>query len=617
MNYLSEMLRLPVVDADGEKIGVVNDLGIATGEVFPRVTALAFQGPGKTPFMISWRKYVERFDDDGVYLKMPATDIRFSYLQPDEVLLARDIMNKQIVDTQGLKVVRVNDIKLSASGDNQLRLLGAEVGARGLLRAISPVLEHAVARAAKMLGKPLPEDIIAWSYMDLLERSTKQIKLSVSHKTLSELHPADIADIIEQLDPRLRSQVFAQLDTEQSAEAISELDDDELKTEMLEGMSDRDASTMLAKMDPDDAADLIDELDYEKAEKLLRLMGVKEEKAIRNLLGYEEDTAGRIMTNQFVALPATATVDDAVEAIRGLDEDFEAVYYVYATDADGAIAGVLSLRALLVADRSDRLGDLAYKDVVWVAPELDQEEVAEEMSKYNLAAIPVCDENRHILGIVTVDDAMDVMTEEHAEDLQIAGMGAADSQAGEHTSALTWFVQRQYWIVVWALCAAVTPYLLSTQPGWEVLGLFIYPMAVMPVVLLAAVRMVSFVKNYFLEYDERDDEPKPYLGFALQNTALGLLLALVIYLCGQLVATVAFPGLATMEALAFQASFNMAAAVVVLNAVSAVAYLAVLFWRDDHDKSTSGTAMTLVAMLLAAVAFTAASVWAITVACGL
>lgn len=119
-------------------------------------------------------------------------------------------------------------------------------------------------KVAQMLGKPLAEDIIAWSYMDLLERSTKQIKLSVSHKTLSELHPADIADIIEQLDPRLRTQVFAQLDTEQAAEAITELDDDELMTEMLEGLSDREASTMLATMDPDDAAALIEELDYER-----------------------------------------------------------------------------------------------------------------------------------------------------------------------------------------------------------------------------------------------------------------------------------------------------------------------------------------------------------------
>ena len=424
MNYLSEMLKLPVIDSTGEKMGVVNDLGIATGEVFPRVTSLAFQGPSKTPFMISWRKYVDHFDDDGVYLKYPSTDIRFSYLQPDEVLLARDIMNKQIVDTQGMKVVRVNDIKLSASGENQLRLLGAEVGARGLLRALHPAIERAVSAVAKALGKPLPEDIIAWSYMDLLERSTQQIKLSVSHKTLGELHPADIADIIEQLDPRLRSQVFAQLDTSQAAEAITELDDDELVAEMLEGLSDRDASSMLAMMDPDDAAALIDELDYEKAEKLLRLMGVKEEKAIRTLLGYEDDTAGRIMTSEFVALPGTATVADAVNALKRLDEDFESVYYLYTTDADGVLSGVLSMRALVIAESDELLRDLAYRDVVYVEPDRDQEEVAEEMSKYNLAAIPVCDENRHILGIVTVDDAMDVMTEEHLEDLLSGGVSA-------------------------------------------------------------------------------------------------------------------------------------------------------------------------------------------------
>ena len=139
-----------------------------------------------------------------------------------------------------MKVVRVNDIKFSMSGENQLRLLGAEVGARGLLRAISPALEHVVESFMKHLGKPLGEDIIAWSYMDLLDRSTKNIQLSVSHKTLGELHPADIADIIEQLDPRLRAQVFAQLDTAQAAEAISEFDDDELMTEMLEGLSDTD-----------------------------------------------------------------------------------------------------------------------------------------------------------------------------------------------------------------------------------------------------------------------------------------------------------------------------------------------------------------------------------------
>lgn len=620
MNYLSEMLKLPVVDAAGEKIGIVNDLGIATGEVFPRVTALAFQGPGKTPFMISWRKYVERFDDDGVYLKYPATDIRFSYLQPDEVLLARDIMNKQIVDTQGMKVVRVNDIKLSTTGENQLRLLGAEVGARGLLRAIHPLFERVTVKVAKMLGKPLPEDIIAWSYMDLLERSTKQIKLSVSHKTLSELHPADIADIIEQLDPRLRTQVFAQLDTEQAAEAIAELDDDELMTEMLEGLSDREASTMLATMDPDDAAALIEELDYEKAEKLLRLMGVKEEKAIRDLLGYEEDTAGRIMTNQFVALPATATVQDAIDALRDLDEDFESIYYVYTTDAEGALTGVLSMRSLVVADHTDRLKDLAYRDVVWVAPDLDQEQVADEMTKYDLVAMPVCDENRHILGIVTVDDALDVIAEEHAEDLQIAGVSVGESNAGESTHAFTWFSQRQYWVVVWAIAACAIAAIVVTpleRLDLNVIGIAtahqmitsqgltaLMPISIMPVVLLASMRMVSFVKNSYLEYDERDDEPKPYLGFFLKTTLIGVILAAVVFLCGELMATTLFGEADPWAATALLSCFKGAAAVIVGTYASAVIYFYVLFRSDEKDQSISGTSLTFAAVLLSALAYT-------------
>ena len=623
MNYLSEMLKLPVVDSTGERIGIVNDLGIATGEVFPHVTSLAFQGPGKTPFMISWRKYVERIDDDGVFLKVPATDIRFSYLQPDEVLLARDIMNKQIVDTQGMKVVRVNDIKLSASGENQLRLLGAEVGMRGLLRSLHPALEHVAVKAARAFGKPLAEDIIAWSYMDLLERSTQNIKLSVSHKTLGELHPADIADIIEQLDPRLRGQVFAQLDTAQAAEAISELDDDELVAEMLEGLSDRDASSMLALMDPDDAAALIEELDYEKAEKLLRLMGVKEERAIRTLLGYEENTAGRIMTSEFVALPATATVNDAIEGLKKLDEDFESVYYVYTTDPTGALTGVLSLRTLIVAERDARLNSLAYRDVVWVSPDEDQEDVAEEMNKYNLAAMPVCDENRHILGIVTVDDAMEVMNEEHQEDLQIAGMGASEGGSGESMHVFSWFARRQYWLLVWAVASGIVAAALEMMGGFG--SLFIYPMCVMPVALLASSRVVSFVRNYYLEYDEPDDEDKPYLGFFLQTVGVGIVMAVVIYLCGQLVLGAAYPeGIpdpalvegasevtAAFRAQLLTACFGCAAGVTFLCCACSVIYLKVLFWRDEHDLNTSGIALSVSAVLIACVLYSVASTLAV------
>ena len=170
MLYLSQMLGEPVVDANGEKIGSISDLAIQTGEVFPRITSLAFLGPGKTPFMISWRKYVDSFDEDeGIRLKVDRTAIRFSYLQPAEVLLARDLLDRQIVDTQGMKVVRVNDLKLSVSG-TQLRLLGAEVGVRGILRGLAPWVEKAACGITKAFGKSIDERIIAWNYMELLAR---------------------------------------------------------------------------------------------------------------------------------------------------------------------------------------------------------------------------------------------------------------------------------------------------------------------------------------------------------------------------------------------------------------------------------------------------------------
>lgn len=161
MIYLSRIIGKPVVDSQGEYLGKISDVAISTGEVFPRITSLAFLGPGKTPFMISWRKFVETFDEtSGIKLKLPQPQVRFSYLQPNEVLLARDLMNRQIVDTQGLKVVRVNDLKLSQYG-NQLRLLGAEVGIRGILRGIAGWLESAVVGISKVFKHPVQEQIIA------------------------------------------------------------------------------------------------------------------------------------------------------------------------------------------------------------------------------------------------------------------------------------------------------------------------------------------------------------------------------------------------------------------------------------------------------------------------
>ena len=409
MLYLSQMIGEPVVDAQGERLGTISDLAISTGEVFPRITSLAFQGPGRVPFMISWRKYVDTFDDDGITLSVDAHDIRFSYLQPDEVLLARDLMDRQIVDTQGLKVVRVNDLKLSQSG-TQLRLLGAEVGVRGILRGLHPLLEKAVVNVAKLFHKKVDEQLIAWNYMDLLDRDLSEVQLSVTHRRLDELHPADVADILEQLDPQQRANVFQHLDDAQATEAISEMED-EYQADFIEDLDDARAAGLLGSMDPDDAADIVRDLSYEKAETLLRLMGVEDATEIRRLLGYKDGTAGGMMTTQFVSVHATDTVGEVIEVLRELPEDHPTVHYVYVLDEYDEFEGVLSLRTLVLTDDAKPVGDVMYEDVISVPPDETEEDVAADIFKYELPAMPVVDEHNMLLGIVTVDDAWDAIEE--------------------------------------------------------------------------------------------------------------------------------------------------------------------------------------------------------------
>jgi magnesium transporter len=410
MFYLTSMLGNPVYDSTGEKLGTVSDLAISTGEVFPRITSLAFKGPGRTPFMISWRKYVGDYDEDSITLNTESYNIRFSYLQPKEILLARDLLDQQIVDTQGIKVVRVNDLKLSPSG-SQLRLLGAEVGIRGLLRGIAPWLERAVVSVAKVFGKKIPEQLIAWNYMDLIDRDLSKVQLSVTHKRLEELHPADVADILEQLDPKKRVEVFQHLDAEQSADVIAEMED-EYQAEALGDLDEHQASAALGEMDPDDAADIIRDLPYEKAETLLRLMGVEDATEIRGLLGYRDGTAGGIMTTQYVAVHESDTVQDTIDELRGLDEDFPTVHFVYVLDDESEkLVGVASLRTLVLAKPETPMKDVMYDDVITVNPDEEDTEVASDISKYDLVALPVVDEGGQMLGIVTVDDAIDVIAD--------------------------------------------------------------------------------------------------------------------------------------------------------------------------------------------------------------
>ena len=555
--------------------------------------------------MISWRKYVDTYDEKEIHLKVPAVEIRFSYLQPDEVLIARDSLNKQIVDTRGMRVVRVNDLKLSDTSSTQLRLLGAEVGARGILRSLSPALEHVALKVARTFGHPIPERIIAWSYMDLVERDLSNVKLSVSHKTLDDMHPADIADIIERLDPRLRGQVFAQLDDEQRAGAMAEFDDDAMAAELMGGMNEREASRMLSEMDPDDAAELVSELDYDKAEKLLRLMGVQEQRAIRQLLGYREDTAGRIMTSEFAALPEDKTAADAVELLRGLDEDFESVRYVYLSDEDNKLSGVVTLNALIVAEPETPLADICTREVITASPEDDQEDVAEDIAKYNLLAMPVVADDGHLLGIVTVDDALDVLEEEHAEDLQIAGGIASDDESA-HGGDLLWLLRRNAWFFIWMLGVGLFVTLSYLTPAFQApLSEMLLVCSALPIALVLADDSVSYVTNFFLENDPDDEDSPSMLGFTIKSVVLGIAFAALVVLVEMALDSVLVAAVHAPADLSGQlrASFAAAAIAVLVAFVLCPIWLLVLRKRDEKNQDTSGFALSVIAMIVALVVF--------------
>ncbi len=602
MFFLTRMLGKPVVDAAGEAIGAISDVAIATREVFPRVTSLAFLGPEKTPFMLSWRKFVAGVDDERVTLNVTRDALRFSYLQPDEILLARDLLNQQIVDTQGMKVVRVNDLKLSESR-NQLRLLGAEVGVRGILRGLSPAVERFVQRFVRIFGAELSEDLIAWNYMDLLDRDLSHVQLSVTHKRLHELHPADIADVLEQLTPAQRAKVFEHLDNSQAAETISELED-AFQADVIDDLGSQRASDILEMMDPDDAADVIGDLSYDKAEALLRLMGVKESGAIRGLLGYREKTAGGIMTPEVTTVSEEMTVQQVIEHLRGEASENESIYYIYVTDENDRLEGVISLRDLVVSEPTTLVAEIVTKDVFTADADDDQEDVAETMSKYDLLAMPVIDETGKLLGIVTVDDALDVLEEESAEDLELAS--GQRSKSGI-TGIWRW-VSRNGWLVVWSLMALVAA---ATLP--VALVLFFGAAIILRIAEDVASHAVSRVIE---EEDEEETTPlwQRIASDALAGSGLGLLVGIVTGAVAWLVqGSEPFTLSAGPDAAIMRLEVAIAAGLVYALSVLVVSLAGTLVARIAEGVASRGhrvssTAVTVILVIVGALAFAALSI---------
>lgn len=418
MLYLSQLQGAPVEDLHGIRLGKISDLLVwrddpSQGSLFliEGQENVSWYAPADG---VTWR-------DHTLHLSLAASNLQpaTQKLVPRRVALVADVLDKQVIDLARKKPVRVNDVCLS----ERWQVVGIDNSPLGLIRRLAPPW---------LLGarsKYPPTSFIPWERIELLgpaqdEEQDQPTPLPastalppsapgyVTSGPLAELHPADIADIVHQLTPGQGARLIEGLENELAADTFEEVDT-QRQVQILEKLNNERVADLLEAMGPDEAADLLARLPEERAQQLLHLMTPEESEDVQELLEYEEDSAGGLMTTDYVALNATRNVAEALEAVRANIQDDIRVSYVYCVpdelQDENPLLGVVSLWDLLAASPTQRLQDLMETDIVAVRTDTAPRTVAEIMAKYNLLAVPVINEAGILEGIVTVDDALDVL----------------------------------------------------------------------------------------------------------------------------------------------------------------------------------------------------------------
>jgi len=376
----------------GEEMGRLRDILVIPGNPFPQVSGLAVSKRKDHHFIPL--DYVDIFNKKFLMVREMEKKPFPSSPPEGHIYIRENLLDKQIVDINGVKVVRVNDIKLGML-QNEFCLVGLDVGYQGLLRRIG--------WERKGVGNLIP-----WNYVQPLEEGLDQLSLTLSRQGLSQLHPVDIADIIAQVSSKERALLLESLDKETAGEAIHELEAD-MRVAIVEQMDVEEAADVLEKMQPDEAADILGDLSSEKAKAILDRMEKEEAADVEELLEHDEDTAGGLMTTEYLAFPPDQTAAQAIEEIRNQSPETELIYYIYVIDGEEHLLGVLSLRDLIMATPLTPLKKLMRTNPKKIKAEAKQKDVAELVSKYNLIAVPVVDEHNHLLGIITVDDILNIL----------------------------------------------------------------------------------------------------------------------------------------------------------------------------------------------------------------
>lgn len=411
--YVSDLIGRVVELQTGtqrSRIGKIEDIAVAGSESFPPVVGFYIRGQDGVVRYAPYTSIVG-IGEHAVTLGAPPLEGTAAPVAIDELLLNKELLDKQIVDVDGRKVVRVNDIKLAPAGD-YLRVIAADVGLSGLLRRIglSGLGDRLLDR---MPRSGIRSSLISWDAVQPLHSDGpgEALRLRVTQDRIDRIHPADLAAIIEELAASDQASLIGSLDEATAADAFEQLDVD-TQLSILEDLQPDRAADIIENMTPDDAADLLGEIEHDKQEEILELMEPEEAQDVRELLAHPEETAGGLMTTEYLCIPPGLSVAQAFEHIRKAAEDAELIYYVYVLDEQEHILGLVSLRELITALPTTPIKDIAIDDVVTVELQATRDEVATTIARYDFVAVPVVDAEGRMRGIVTVDDVIDVLLPE-------------------------------------------------------------------------------------------------------------------------------------------------------------------------------------------------------------
>ena len=401
--YFSEILRKQIIDQYGRKVGILWDLAIVPGVKYPSVIELILKNKNQL-FEVPVEN-LHLFNKFVITVNLTEKPPHHYTHKEGDILIKKHILDKQILDINGAKVVRVNDLKLG-EGDGSICIIGIDVGINGILRRIDG--GQLVLKTLSAFKKPIKEHIIGWNYLQTIDPDLSNLTLNVARKQLSELHPSDLAQILTEIPPEEGTALLSSVDEELAGEALHEVST-EVREKILKEMDKEMISDILEEMPPDEAADILGDMSEETSQELLSMMEKEDAMEVKDLLSYEEDTAGGLMTIEFLDFLPDTTVDETMTNIRLLVPDVEFIYYIYVVDQEDHLLGVITLKKLLTSPLDAKLEDIMTQKVKYVHLDTERKEIAEIISKYDIIAIPVLDEEEKLMGVITVDDIIDLL----------------------------------------------------------------------------------------------------------------------------------------------------------------------------------------------------------------